>query len=174
MLIHERLLNLVKSYFPDTPIYPTLGNHDAHPVNTYVKIIISNVARKKFHHFNHLKINKVCTTGNNRSRTWHRVALSRCWASMDQVWASKWNFFYYPSWRLLHCFNSTRTKNCFLKYQLLLHIQLVDTFFCKRSSLFTFVAYKDTWRCRNSQWKGINGWINKTQIVIGKILKRKN
>ncbi|XP_046447290.1 sphingomyelin phosphodiesterase-like [Daphnia pulex] len=35
MLIHERLLNLVKRFFPDTPIYPTLGNHDAHPVNTF-------------------------------------------------------------------------------------------------------------------------------------------
>ncbi|KZS07062.1 Uncharacterized protein APZ42_029601 [Daphnia magna] len=35
MLIHESLLNLVKKYFPDTPIYPTLGNHDAHPVNTF-------------------------------------------------------------------------------------------------------------------------------------------
>ena len=35
MLIHERLLNLVKSHFPNTPIYPTLGNHEAHPANTY-------------------------------------------------------------------------------------------------------------------------------------------
>ncbi|XP_057370154.1 sphingomyelin phosphodiesterase-like [Daphnia carinata] len=35
MLIHESLLNLIKKYFPDTPIYPTLGNHDAHPANTF-------------------------------------------------------------------------------------------------------------------------------------------
>lgn len=44
MLIHERLLNLVKQFFPDTPIYPTLGNHDAHPVNTYIPI---NLFQKK-------------------------------------------------------------------------------------------------------------------------------
>jgi len=25
----------MKRYFPSTPLYPTLGNHEAHPVNTY-------------------------------------------------------------------------------------------------------------------------------------------
>lgn len=35
MIIHESLLNLVRHHFPNTPIYPTLGNHEAHPVNTY-------------------------------------------------------------------------------------------------------------------------------------------
>lgn len=34
LMISKRLLDLMKEYFPDTPIFATLGNHDSHPVNT--------------------------------------------------------------------------------------------------------------------------------------------
>jgi len=34
VMINSRLLNLMKQYFPTTPLYATLGNHEASPVNT--------------------------------------------------------------------------------------------------------------------------------------------
>jgi sphingomyelin phosphodiesterase len=30
----ERLMNLIQQYFPKTPVYATLGNHEAHPSDT--------------------------------------------------------------------------------------------------------------------------------------------
>jgi len=112
---------------------------------------------------------KICLTRNNGSRTWHRMAVSRCWASMDQIWTSKWNFFNYPPWRLLHCFSSTGTKDCFSEHKLLLHIQLVDTFIRKRSGFFTLVAYEDPRRRRNSERKGIRENDKNTTKCIIKI-----
>lgn len=38
LMIHDRLMKLMKKYFPDTPLYPTLGNHESHPVNSYAPI----------------------------------------------------------------------------------------------------------------------------------------
>lgn len=34
IMINHELLALMKEYFPNTPLYPTLGNHEAHPVDT--------------------------------------------------------------------------------------------------------------------------------------------
>ncbi|XP_046635576.1 sphingomyelin phosphodiesterase-like [Daphnia pulicaria] len=31
----ERLMNLIQQYFPKTPVYATLGNHEAHPSDTF-------------------------------------------------------------------------------------------------------------------------------------------
>jgi len=35
LMIIDRLLNLVKTYFPNIPFYPTLGNHESNPVNIF-------------------------------------------------------------------------------------------------------------------------------------------
>lgn len=32
--IMERLMNLIQRYFPSTPLYATLGNHESHPTDT--------------------------------------------------------------------------------------------------------------------------------------------
>ena len=32
--IMRHLINLFRQYFPTTPIYPTLGNHEGSPVNS--------------------------------------------------------------------------------------------------------------------------------------------
>ncbi len=34
LMINFELLSLMKRYFPSIPMYPTLGNHEAHPVNS--------------------------------------------------------------------------------------------------------------------------------------------
>ena len=34
VLIMRKLINLFRQYFPTTPIYPTLGNHEGSPVNS--------------------------------------------------------------------------------------------------------------------------------------------
>lgn len=34
ILIIDRLMTLIQQYFPNAPVYPTLGNHESHPVNT--------------------------------------------------------------------------------------------------------------------------------------------
>ena len=34
IMINDRLLDLVEQYLPNVPLYATLGNHEAHPVNT--------------------------------------------------------------------------------------------------------------------------------------------
>ena len=34
LMINFELLSLMKLYFPNTTMYPTLGNHESHPVNT--------------------------------------------------------------------------------------------------------------------------------------------
>ncbi|KAK4010699.1 sphingomyelin phosphodiesterase [Daphnia magna] len=33
--IIDRLMTLITQYFPGVPVYPTLGNHESHPVNTF-------------------------------------------------------------------------------------------------------------------------------------------
>ena len=33
IMINDRLLNLMKQYFPNTPLYATLGNHEGSPAN---------------------------------------------------------------------------------------------------------------------------------------------
>ncbi|KAI9559024.1 hypothetical protein GHT06_015813 [Daphnia sinensis] len=33
--IIDRLMTLMTQYFPGVPVYPTLGNHESHPVNTF-------------------------------------------------------------------------------------------------------------------------------------------
>lgn len=38
IIINDRLLSLMKQYFPTTPLYATLGNHEASPVNTSVAL----------------------------------------------------------------------------------------------------------------------------------------
>ena len=38
LLIIDRLMDLMRTYFPNTPIYPTLGNHESSPVNVLVLI----------------------------------------------------------------------------------------------------------------------------------------
>ena len=35
ILIIDRLMALMEKYFPGVPVYPTLGNHESHPANTY-------------------------------------------------------------------------------------------------------------------------------------------
>lgn len=35
LLIIDRLMDLMRTYFPNTPIYPTLGNHESSPVNVF-------------------------------------------------------------------------------------------------------------------------------------------
>ncbi|XP_046645796.1 sphingomyelin phosphodiesterase-like [Daphnia pulicaria] len=35
IMIIDRLMTLVAQYFPGVPVYPTLGNHESHPVNTF-------------------------------------------------------------------------------------------------------------------------------------------
>ena len=35
IMISDRLLNLMKQYFPSTPLYPTLGNHESSPANVF-------------------------------------------------------------------------------------------------------------------------------------------
>lgn len=34
LMIIDRLMTLMKRYFPTAPLYATLGNHEAHPVDT--------------------------------------------------------------------------------------------------------------------------------------------
>ncbi len=34
IMIIDRLMTLMQQYFPGVPLYPTLGNHESHPVNT--------------------------------------------------------------------------------------------------------------------------------------------
>ena len=39
--IMDRLFNLTQTYFPKTPVYATLGNHEAHPADTYFAVLFS-------------------------------------------------------------------------------------------------------------------------------------
>lgn len=35
-------MNLIQQYFPNTPVYATLGNHESHPSDTYKNATITN------------------------------------------------------------------------------------------------------------------------------------
>ncbi|KAK4018537.1 hypothetical protein OUZ56_000587 [Daphnia magna] len=42
--IMERLMNLIQRYFPSTPLYATLGNHESHPTDTFAPPDITDEA----------------------------------------------------------------------------------------------------------------------------------
>ncbi|XP_032779473.2 sphingomyelin phosphodiesterase [Daphnia magna] len=43
LMIIDRLMTLIQQYFPTIPVYPTLGNHESHPVNTFAPPEITDV-----------------------------------------------------------------------------------------------------------------------------------
>ncbi|XP_046446656.1 sphingomyelin phosphodiesterase-like [Daphnia pulex] len=43
IMIIDRLMTLIQQQFPGVPVYPTLGNHESHPVNTFAPPEITDV-----------------------------------------------------------------------------------------------------------------------------------
>ncbi|XP_046446658.1 sphingomyelin phosphodiesterase-like [Daphnia pulex] len=43
LMIIDSLMTLMQQYFPGVPMYPTLGNHESHPVNTFAPPEITDV-----------------------------------------------------------------------------------------------------------------------------------
>ncbi|KZS08591.1 Acid sphingomyelinase phosphodiesterase 3a-like protein [Daphnia magna] len=43
LVIIDRLMTLIQQYFPSVPVYPTLGNHESHPVNSFAPPEITDV-----------------------------------------------------------------------------------------------------------------------------------